>query len=176
MKKPVRFTTFSAIIPRRSSTLHNLLWKRKRNEQSDLSSNLFWWNWSMLLMFDSGSDKVKFWLLPMDALSVYFIERWKLSSCMSDTLLRLSGPLSVAGHVPGDVVDAVFWREELVEVDHSWVEFLAQNLLMLPFFTLLETNRHALIKTYIYWVTPKQRGCKPHFSEWTVIGLFSSCR
>lgn len=90
----------------------------------------------MLLMFVSVTKMVKFRFPEMDPLLVYSIE--SKSSCLSDTLLsRLSGPLGVAGHVPGDVVDAVFRREELVEVDYSWVELLTQNLLVFPFFTLL---------------------------------------
>lgn len=52
-----------------------------------------------------------------------------------------SQPLGVAGHVPGDVVDPVVWREELVQVDHSWVELFTQNLLMFPFFPFLWHKR-----------------------------------
>lgn len=61
-----------------------------------------------------------------------------LSKFKPTTLAHLmSQPLGVAGHVPGDVVDAVVWREKLIQVDHSWVELFTQNLLMFPFFSFL---------------------------------------
>lgn len=56
-------------------------------------------------------------------------------------LSKLSEPLGVAGHVPGDIVNAVFWRKELIEVYHSRVELFTQNLLMFPFFTLLQRKK-----------------------------------
>lgn len=49
----------------------------------------------------------------------------------------LCQPLGVAGHVPGDVFNAVVWRQELVQVGDSWVKFFAQNLLMFPLLTFL---------------------------------------
>lgn len=50
-------------------------------------------------------------------------------------------PLCVARHVPGNVFDAVVWREELIEVEHSRVELFTQNLLVFPFFTFLQHKR-----------------------------------
>lgn len=53
----------------------------------------------------------------------------------------VSAPLGVACHVPGDVVDAVVWWEELIQVDHSRVQLFTQYLLMLPFFSFLRRNK-----------------------------------
>lgn len=78
MKKPVRFTTFSAIIPRRSSTLHNLL---SKEEKRAVRSTLKCFRWLTRLIsgltVDSMGEMMKFWLLPTDALSVYFVEIWQ---------------------------------------------------------------------------------------------------
>ena len=49
-------------------------------------------------------------------------------------------PLGVPGHIPGDVIDGVLRRKELVEVEDGWVELLAQDLLMLTLLTFLNTQ------------------------------------
>lgn len=46
-------------------------------------------------------------------------------------------PLGGAGHVPGNVVDPELRRQELVEVEDSWVELFTQDLFMFPFFPFL---------------------------------------
>lgn len=64
----------------------------------------------------------------------------KSSSASVTGRTAASVPLGVARHVPGDVVDAVLGREELVEVEHRRVQLLAQDLLVFPLFTFLNKN------------------------------------
>lgn len=56
------------------------------------------------------------------------------------TISKLLPPFGVTGHVPGDVVDAVLRRQELVEVNDSRVQLLTQDLFMLSLLPLLGTK------------------------------------
>lgn len=59
-------------------------------------------------------------------------------------------PLCVAGHVPGDVLDAVLRRKKLIEVCDGRIKLIAQDLLMSSLLSFLTSNitRHVLIHNH----------------------------